>query len=132
MKRYLAVFSLACGVPFFAMAEEPTTRILVRVELTGDDGLTQRLSSEIIKYIGKEPILQTASEDGEADFSIISDSNVNWDKLGRKTVVIYRVALHRGAEPVSEAVGVCLETRLSDCAKNIVTRFKGVMATHRK
>src|SRR4051812_7887551 len=130
MKQYLAVFSLACAAPFLVLAEKPPTRIRVGVELTGDDGLTQKLSNEIAKYIQRVPGLQTVGY-GTGDFVIASGSNVNWDTLDGKKVIIYRVALRKGDEPLTEAVGVCFERRPQDCAKKIIARFKGIMESHR-
>lgn len=67
-------------------------------------------------------------EGDDKRLSIISDSNVGWDKLGGRKVAIYTVYLAGGTYRSGPMTGVCYVVSLSKCAKDILRRMRKVMS----
>jgi hypothetical protein len=107
----------AAGAP---QPEPPKPRVPVLVQLTGDDGLTQKLSDSLEQGLRKHPRLRLASTAGEAVVTIRSESNVGWDKLSGRLVVIYTLYIDKG-EPADEPItGICYEIGMAKCVKDIL------------
>lgn len=125
--RLIAAFmgAMSLGAAVFANAEsDPAT---VYIALTGDDGLTQKLQASLEIYVSKRPNLRLSQRGAAATFIIGSATNVDWDSLNGKTVIIYRVFLIKSDKKIAERTGVCFERKVSKCAKDIVTRFESEM-----
>jgi hypothetical protein len=101
-------------------ADPPARRVPVSVQLAGDDGLTQRLSAALRDGLRMHPRLRPAEGSDEAALTIRSDSNVGWDRLGGRLVVIYTVYVGRSGDGTSPHVGICYERRLSKCVNDIL------------
>lgn len=110
---------LAAASPSTADSAQ-TARMPVTLDLVGDDGLTQKLSTAIQKGLEHDPALRLATAVDHDAVSVTSDSNVNWDKLGGRTVVIYTVHVFRGKSPGEPSVGICYESGMAKCATAII------------
>jgi hypothetical protein len=102
-----------------ASADLPAQRVPVSVELVGDDGLTQNLHVALEQGLRAHPHLRLADNAGEAMVTIRSETNVEWDRLDGRLVVIYRVFVGRG-ENEMERIGICYERRMSKCVNDIL------------
>jgi hypothetical protein len=121
LMKLLALTSLLLATSSGATpADPPTRRVPVNVQLTGDDGLSQNLSWALEERLRTHPHLRLAESSGESVVTIRSDSNVGWDRLAGRIVVIYTVFVGRsggGAEPVT---GICYERQMSKCVNDIL------------
>ena len=105
-----------------SMLQAPTAaaRVPVSVNLVGDDGLTQNLHVSLEHGLRKHPNLRLATAEERAALSIQSDTNVRWDELGGRKVVIYTVYVSKGDYRGSPTSGVCFERQMSKCVKDIL------------
>lgn len=101
-------------------ASLPTDRIPVALRLTGDDGLTQTLRVGLEHALQKDSLLRLGTRGDRDVISIESDSNVGWDKLSGRTVVIYTVYIFRGGSRGTPHTGICYENGISKCVSAIV------------
>jgi hypothetical protein len=92
----------------------------VVVELTGDDGLTQKLSDALRKALGTHPRLRVAAATDQRVVTIESDTNVGWDKLDGRAVLIYTIYVHSAEERGEPVTGVCFESAMTKCVKDIL------------
>ena len=124
MLPIMAALALASG--YGASASVSEKRLPVALQLVGDDGLTQKLSYSLKKTLSKHPALRLATASDQRTVTIESDTNVGWDKLAGRTVVIYTVYVHSREERGEPVTGVCFETAMSKCAKDIlrITQIK--------
>lgn len=112
--------------------DPPAQRFPVAVSLVGDDGLTQNLDQELKNAIQRDRDLRAVGPDDAGGLTISSESNVDWDKLNGRVVVIYRVFVtgREAANPVP-LTGACWENDLRKCARDIVERTKRLMPLQR-
>ncbi len=103
-----------------AWADAPKRRVPVDVRLVGDDGLTQNLSASLQEGLRSHQRLRLTNSSDEAAVTIRSKSNVGWDKLGGRNVVIYTVYVSRGGAVAEPVTGVCYERAMSKCVKDIL------------
>jgi hypothetical protein len=90
------------------------------LELVGDDGLTQNLSHALKSALSNHPTLRSATVGDQSPVTIESDTNVGWDKLGGRTVAIYTIYVHRQEDRGEPVTGVCFESGMSKCVKDIL------------
>lgn len=98
----------------------PADRIPVALRLTGDDGLTQTLRLGLERALQKDPVFHLGTRADRDVISIESDSNVAWDKLSGRTVVIYTVYIFRGGIRGTPHTGICYENGISKCVSAII------------
>lgn len=104
-------------------AQSNDNRVPVRVRIAGvdsHDGLTQNFGVSLKEAIGKDAKLRLATESDTAAISLESYRNVGSDKLAGKTVAIYAVYVYEGEDRGEPLVGVCFETGMSKCVKDIL------------
>lgn len=94
-------------------------RIPVELRLIGDDGLTQKLVVALEKDLQASATLRPASEADRNIVFIESDSNVQWDELGGKSVIIYTVHVFPSYGRGVTRTGICYESGISKCVKEI-------------
>ena len=111
-----------------ASAAPPSQRVPVNVMLVGDDGLTQGLEASLEAGLRSHPNLRLAA-DKEPRLTISSRTNVGWDNLGGREVVIYTVFIGPGLLADEPITGICYQTAMSKCARDILriasTRSRG-------
>jgi hypothetical protein len=71
--------------------------------------------------------LRLADSSDENVLTIRSDDNVQWDRLGGRSVVIYTVYVGRGDDEVGPHTGICYERQMSKCVNDIL-RLAGIAA----
>jgi len=118
---------LSTSLALLASGPQQADRIPVAIRLVGDDGLTQRLLSGIEDDLRVNPKLRLANADDRNTIAIESDSNVGWDELSGRTVVIYTVYVYRGENRGAPKTGICYESDIPKCAKAI-TRLARIRA----
>ena len=120
MKKVTLMSLLALVISGAAFADPPKQRFPVIVLLVGDDGLTQSLRSFLQEGLRKYPTLRLAGTSGEARLTISSKSNVGWDNLGGRDVLIYTVFVSPALIANEPITGICYQNRLSKCVNDIL------------
>jgi hypothetical protein len=110
-----------------AFAAPRPERIPVAIRLVGDDGLTQKLTWALENELQRNALLRLATPTERGFVSIESDSNVNWDKLNGRTVIIYTVYVSGGDKRGPPHTGICYETQISKCV-SAITRIALITA----
>jgi hypothetical protein len=100
----------------------------VVVALAGDDGLTQSLSVALKKVLARDEDIKKSQSRHHEELLISSDTNVDSDNLKGREVIIYNVSFFRNGGAMGNLVGVCYANRPDDCAINIVSNFKRIVA----
>jgi hypothetical protein len=100
----------------------PDARAPVRINLVGDDGLTNKLREALESAIGERAHLRVASSDEHPELSIESESNVDWDRLAGQVVVIYTVYVSSKEAKRVRLTGACFDKDIAKCARDIVER----------
>jgi hypothetical protein len=124
----LGAICVTFAIPFAVKAGESRSGIPVAVKLVGDDALTQALSSAVKSKVSSSKSLALSQDLTSDTFVISSDTNVNWDILLGKTVIIYHVQLTKAGHLTGDKVGVCFEKQADKCASDIVNQFGRIMA----
>lgn len=86
----------------------------------GDDGLTQSLSDTLKQALKKNSALRLAVVSDSDVVSVTNDSNLDWDKLDGRTVIIYTVHVFRGQDRGESNVGICYEGEMTKCVNAII------------
>jgi hypothetical protein len=86
----------------------------------GDDGLSQNLRVALQEGLRSHRTLRLADPGGEAVLTIRSESNVGWDRLGGRVVVIYDIFVDRGERESGSRIGICYERQMSKCVNDIL------------
>lgn len=126
---YIGIIIALLSCSSLSEAEQVQSSISVSVELAGDDGLTQTLSSAIKKKVVADKRLAIRQPSEHPKFTISSETNVNWDTLLRKNIIIYHVKLLKGGHVYGDKVGACFEKQVEKCANDIVSQFALIMST---
>ena len=111
----LAVLSIGTTSP-----DPQVTRVPVALRLVGDDGLSQNLYVALRDGLRAHRRLRLADSSTEAVVTIRSDTNVGWDRLGGRLIVIYTVFVGRGDDGAGPHTGICYERRMSKCVNDIL------------
>jgi hypothetical protein len=98
------------------------SRVTVQVWTGGDDGLTQRLADVVRDEFSKSSIFTLASMPAPNSLTVTIPTNVDWEEVGGRARVIYKVRFERGHHVVSETGGVCWEDDLRNCARRVVEK----------
>lgn len=99
----------------------------VAVRIVGDDGLSQKFRTTLVSQLLGDGKLRLANDGDHPVLSIESDSNVEWDRLGGRTVVIYTVHLAIAGDRGPRIVGICYEKAMAKCAKDILRRARATI-----
>lgn len=110
-----------------AFASPRAERIPVKIRLVGDDGLTQKLAAGLRNHLLRSSILRPATSADRDAVSIESDSNVDWDELSGRTVLIYTVYVFRAEKRGAPRTGICYENGVSKCV-DAITRLARIEA----
>nr|WP_315587419.1 hypothetical protein [Sphingomonas psychrotolerans] len=105
-----------------ASVSSQVERVPVTIRLVGDDALTQRLRNGLESDLQRNSTLRLASSVDRDVIYIESNSNVDWDELGGRTVVIYTVYVFRGDNRGAPHTGICYERGISKCV-DAITRL---------
>ncbi|MGI8405689.1 MAG: hypothetical protein ACR2OE_13170 [Thermomicrobiales bacterium] len=132
MKRLALTFLLASVVSGMAFADPPGQRVSVDLRLTGDDALSQKLAVSLENGLRKHRSLTLARSSEEADLTISSKTNVRWDKLGGRVVLIYTVFVGPALNADEPITGVCYQNAVSKCVKDILRIVDIVSLWNRK
>jgi hypothetical protein len=120
LMKLLALTSLLAMSTGATPADPPTRRVPVDVQLVGDDGLSQNLSWALTQRLRRHPHLRPAESSDASVLTIRSDSNVGWDRLDGRLVVIYTVFVGRGDGGTVSHTGICYERQMSKCVNDIL------------
>lgn len=114
---------LGLASPAGSQAISATTRTVVIVLCSADDGLTQRLCAEVEKSFRKSPEFKVDRSDWAHALMVRIPTNVDWERVQGKVRVHYSVEF-LAAENIKlgSGEGSCDEHRLSACARQIVLR----------
>lgn len=114
---FLAVVALAAG--------GATKPIPVEFWHTGDDGLSQKLSYEVEQTLKQSPDFTMSSERRPDTLVVRIPTNVDWNKVGQRTKVLYTVEFSsRDNRKFGGYKGSCWEDQMSKCAAQIVKKAK--------
>lgn len=119
--------AIACLYHSPANAQQQNHRASVSIELVGDDGLTQMLSDALNRKVINNRNLNLTNKENSKLFIISSETNVKWDILSGKTVLIYHVLLKKDGSILGDKVGVCFEKQVNKCASDIIGNFAGIV-----
>lgn len=115
-----AILPLFLASATVANASAEPLRTPVSVDLVGDDGLTNKLRDSIETALKNNLDLRPAVAGDRNIVSITSGSNVDWYKLGGRTVVIYTVHVFHGGGSGEPNVGICYESGINKCVSDIL------------
>lgn len=91
----------------------------------GDDGLTARLCDEVERSLRNTRVFTLSPSNPGRMLKIRIPTNLDWDKVGSRTRALYKVQYSSADDtPLGEFSGSCWESRLNDCAKEIVHRAR--------
>lgn len=119
----------ACCVMFCSslLRAEPSQPPSVSINLVGHDGLTQKLSSSLKRKVSTDRSLVLHESPKSSDYVVTSDTNVYWDTLEGKTIIIYHVKLLRDGLVEGDKVGACFENRIGKCTTDIINKFRNII-----
>jgi hypothetical protein len=122
------LFGLALLLGGTASSPMTNGRAPVRVSLVGDDGLTNKLRDSLELAIEQRRHLRVASSDENPALAIVSESNVDWEKLAGRVVVIYTVYVSSEEAKHVRLTGACFDNDIDKCANDIVERSSRFIA----
>lgn len=116
----ILVASAACSAAAGKVVSSKHARVPVALWVGGDDGLTQRLADALRTEFGKSRKFALSDADTRKSLRVTIPENVGWREINGRTQVNYEVRLARGVQSFRGRRGVCWETELAVCAKEIV------------
>jgi hypothetical protein len=88
---------------------------------TGDDGLSQKLAYQVERAFERSPDFTLSSERGPDTLVVRIPTNVEWNKVGNRTQVLYSVEFGSADnKTISTSTGSCWDDRVAKCAAQIV------------
>lgn len=99
----------------------------IRVEFwhTGDDALSEKLAYQVEQAFDRSPDFTLSSERRPDTLVVRIPTNVDWNKVGKRTQVLYTVEFSSVYnQNISVQKGSCWEDKLAECAGRIVKDAK--------
>ncbi len=127
LKQLLVVICFFLFSNYLANAAMANPAVGIAVNLTGDDALSQELSFALRKKITADKRFILLKIIDNPEFIVTSASNVNYDVLAGKGVVIFHVKLQKKGGIIGDTIGICYKSELNKCANNILNRFSPII-----
>ena len=103
-----------------APVASPTNPIPVQIVTGGDDGFTQRLADAARGKFEKSAAFTLAPASATNALIVTIPTHVEWQEVGRKTRISYKLRLERAGRVLEESGGACWENELHVCAESIL------------
>jgi hypothetical protein len=92
----------------------------VEVWTGGDDGLTRRLADAVRDEFKQSALFALTPASTPNSLRVSIPTNVEWEQVGGRTRVAYKLRLARGDRTFGVTAGVCWENDLRTCARQVV------------
>lgn len=129
----LTVFATvsACAAGAAPTAASSNNPIPVKIVTGADDGYTQRLSDAVRGKFEKSAAFTLAPASATNALIVTIPTHVEWQDVGRKRRISYKLRLERAGHLLEETAGTCWENELHVCAESIVDAAGGAVKRQR-
>jgi hypothetical protein len=109
-----------CSTVVASAPARPNNAIAVEVWTGGDDGLTQRLTNSVRNEFRQSAHFILAPASTPNSLRVTIPTHVNWEEVGDRMRVTYRVVFDTAEGRMGERSGVCWDDDLRACARMVV------------